>query len=306
MPNPWMKSRRVRRDYSRKSFYNPLFSNGREKGSRAWRRWLTVGAALLAFGGWIWFAAFSPTFRITDIRIKGEQNLPEWEIRDTVNEALSRRRWFVLPQSSLLVVPESAISAALNDRYVLESLDVTKIPPHTLEITVKERVSAVLMPLPDGSQALIGLDGMVTRLFTAPEALDTVPKLGPVKEESGGAAKPPAYPVLYDDRNEKLTLRQTAVRPEVVKAVIALPKAMNATFGDSPMLGQIHVDGAQSQTLRVITSEGWAIYLDATGDLISQLNDAQTILKTKIGPERHDLDYVDVRFGDKIFFKLRS
>lgn len=308
MPNPWMKSRRVRRDYSRKSFTNPLFSTGRERerGGRRWRRTLTVGAALAAFGGWVWFVAFSPTFRVTDIKIQGEQNIAEWEIRDTVNETLARRRWFVLPQSSLLIVPESAIVDALNERYVLESLDVTKMPPHTLVVTLKERVSAVLMPLPDGSQALIGLDGMVTRLYAASEALDAVPRLGPTKAEPDAPPKPPAYPVLYDDRSETFKLRDTAVRPEVVKAVIAMPKAMSDVFGSGPTLAQIHLDGAQSQTLRVVTSEGWAIYLNAGDDLQTQLSDAQTILKTKIGPDRHDLEYIDVRFGEKVFFKLRS
>jgi len=306
MPNPWMKARRVRRDYSRKSFSNPLFSSGRGRGGTRWRRVLTIAAAALALGGWTWFVAFSPAFRITDIRISGEQNLAEWDIRDTVNETLSRRRWFLLPQTSLLVVPESAVVSALNERYVLESLEVTKVPPHTLVIALKERVSAVLMQMPDGSQALIGLDGTVTRLFAPAEALDVVPKLGPSKGETAESAKPPAYAVLYDDRPETLKLRDAAVRPETVKAAIDMPKAFAAVFGNAPTLNQIHLDGTQAQTLRVVTSEGWAIYLNATDDLKGQLEDAQTILKTKIGGDRHNLEYIDVRFGEKVFFKLRS
>lgn len=306
MPNPWLKSRRVRRDYSRKSFSNPLFSAPRGGGGRRWRRWLTLGAAAAALGGWVWFAAFSPEFRITDIRIEGAQNLAEWDIRDTVNETLAKRRWFVLPQTSLLVVPESAIVSALNDRYVLESLEVTKVPPHTLTIRLKERVSAVLLQMPDGSQALIGLDGTVTRLYAANEALDAVPKLGPNKDETAASAKPPAYAVLYDDRAETLNLRDAAVRPETAKAAIELPKAFSAVFGNAPTLNQVHLDGTQAQTLRAITSEGWAIYLNASDDLKKQLDDAQAILKTKIGGDRKNLEYIDVRFGEKVFFKLRS
>lgn len=303
MPNPFIKSRNVRRDYSRKSYANPLFS-GRDRGSRRWRRILTFGTALAAFGGWIWFVAFSPNFRITEIKINGSQNLAEWEIRDTVNEALKHKRWLVLPQTSLLIVPEATVAAALNARYVLESLNVTKVPPHTLVIDLKERVSNVLMLLTDGSQALIGLDGMVTRLYETGGGLE-VPKIGP-NMESPQKIKPAAYSLLYDDRVETLKLRDTAVSPEVVRAVIDMHSAFSSVFGNAPTLGQTHLDGSQVQTLRVVTSEGWAIYLNAADDLRAQLNHAQTILKTKIGGDRKNLEYIDVRFDDKIFFKLRT
>ena len=296
-------SRRVRRDYSRKSFSNPLFSSG--QGGRRWRGILTAVAALTALGGWIWFAAFSPTFRITDIQVNGTQNLAAWEVRDAVNEVLAKNRWLVLPQRSLLVVPESAIAANLNEHFVLDSLDVTKVPPHTLVITLKERVSAVLIQLPSGGQALIGLDGTVVRLYDPQEALDVVPKIGPTKDAASNP-KPPAYAVLYDDRDETLSLRQEAVRPEIVRAAIDLPKAFQSVFGSSPVLGQAHLDGAQAQSLKVMTSEGWAIYLNATDNLQDQLGNVQMILKTKIGPNRANLDYIDVRFGDKIFFKMKS
>lgn len=301
-----MKSGRVRRDYSRKSFSNPLFSAGRDRGGVRWRRWLTLGAALTAFCGWIWFVAFSPAFRVTDIKIDGAQNIAEWEIRDTVNEALSRRRWLILPQTSLLIVPESTVVDALNRHYVLESLEVTKYPPHTLVIALKERISAVLLQLPGGDQALIGLDGAVTRLFTTADALDVVPKLGPNRDETPEKAKPSPYALLYDDRAETLKLRETAVRPEVVKAAIDLPKTFASVFGNAPALSQIHLDGTQAQMLRLVTSEGWAIYANASDDLKGQLEDAQAVLRTKIGDDRQSLEYIDVRFGEKVFFKLRS
>ncbi len=305
MAYPWLRQKRVRRDYSRKSFSNPLFSPVREGGIR-WRRWLTALAAAVAVIGWVWFAAFSPAFRVTDIRIHGTQNLSEWEVRDAVRETLARRRWLLLPQSSLLVLSEADVIAGLNERYVLESLEVTKKPPHTLEIDLKERVSSILLQMPDGSQVMTGLDGTVTRIYAPSEALDAVPKLGPDKGEAASRAKPPAYAVLYDDRAETFALRASAIRPEVIAMATALPKAFESVLGPAMALTQIHLDGAASQSLRIVTSEGWAVYLNASGDLRNQLNDAQAVLKAKIGDNRKNLEYIDVRFGEKVFFKLRS
>ncbi len=301
----FLRSKNVRRDYSRKSFSNPLFERPRVgQGGGRWRGKLIMFVGAIAVAGWTWFVAFSPTFRVTDIRINGADRIPVWEIHDAVTDALKQRRWLLFPQTSLILASESSITSTLNDRFVLESLTITKKPPHTLVIDLKERVSAVLLQLPDGSQGLLDLQGSVTRVYKPEEALDVLPKQGPTLDEQQGHSRP-QYPVLFDDKGDTLALRQQAVRPETVQAVINLPKLFDARFNRAPYVAQLHVDGMTSQTLRVVTSEGWAIYLDVTGDLAAQLENAQTILKTKVGPDRKNLDYIDVRFGDKIFFKLK-
>ncbi len=302
----WIRPRNVRRDYSRKSFSNPLFESAR--GGREGKRWrgrLLLLVGILAVAGWIWFIAFSPTFRVTDIQVRGADRIPAWEIQDAVTEILHQRRWLVLPKASLIVVSEQDLITTLNERFVLEALTVTKKPPHTLVIDLKERVSAVLLQLPDGSQGLIDLQGNVTRLYKPEEALDVVPKQGPTLDEQQGRSRA-QYPVLFDDKSETVELREKAVRPETVQAVIDLPKLLDARFNRAPYLADAHLDGKSSQTLRAVTSEGWAIYLDASGSLAEQLDNAATILKTKVGTDRKNLDYIDVRFGDKIFFKLKS
>jgi hypothetical protein len=125
-------------------------------------------------------------------------------------------------------------------------------------------------------------------------------------DDGAQKVKPAAYSLLYDDRTETLKLRDLAVTPEVVRATIDMHQAFSTVFGNAPTLGQTHLDGTQVQTLRVVTSEGWAIYLNAADDLHTQLSHAQTILKTKIGGDRKNLEYIDVRFDEKIFFKLRT
>jgi cell division septal protein FtsQ len=303
----WLRGRNVRRDYSRKSFSNPLFEPSRtgRDGRKRWRARIILIVGLAAIGGWTWFVAFSPAFRITDIQVRGTDRIPSWEVQDAVAELLKERRWLLLPKTSVLVISEENIVDTLNERFVLESLDVTKRPPHTLLIELRERVSAVLLQLPDGSQGLIDLGGAVTRLYKAEEAIDVIPKLGPSLDEQQGRSRA-QYPVLYDDKNEKLELRDQAVRAETVQTVIELPKLFDARFGRAPYITETHIDGMTSQTLRVVTSEGWAIYLDASGNVSEQLGNAQTILKNKVGGDRPNLDYIDVRFGDKIFFKLKS
>lgn len=301
----WLRSKRVRRDYSRKAFSNPLFKASRERGPARWRGRLTALAILAALGGWIWFVGFSPTFRVDEIEVRGNESVPEWEIRDAVTDALKGRRWLIMPQTSLLIASEAAIENALNERYVLETLTVSKHPPRKLVVELKERVSAVLLQMPDGRQGLVDLQGAVTRLYRPEEALEVSKKLGPSLQEQTGAPKT-QYPALFDERDEKLELREEALKPNVVQAAIDLPGLFEERFGRAPYFEELRIDGKDAQTLRLRTSEGWSIYLDASQDLRGQLLNAEVVLKSKVGAQRPQLDYIDVRFGEKVFFKLRG
>jgi hypothetical protein len=301
----WFRPKRVRRDYSRKAFANPLFRPAREDGRSRWRGRLTALAVLGALGGWIWFVGFSPTFRIDEIEIRGNETIPKWEIRDAVTDALKGRRWLFMPKSSLLVVSEAELADALAERYVLETVTVSKRPPRTLVVELKERVSAVLLQMPDGRQGLVDLQGTVTRLYRPEEAIEAVRKLGPTLGEREGAPRP-TYPVIIDERDERLELREEALKPNVVQAAIDLPGLFEERFGRSPYYEDVRIDGKAAVTLRVRASEGWSIYLDAGQDLREQLMNAEIVLRTKVGAERAQLDYIDVRFGEKVFFKLRG
>src|SRR5690348_14423932 len=172
MAPAWFRPKHVRRDYSRKSYSNPLFQRARPRGPSRWRGRLTVAAVLAAVAGGIWFVGFSPTFRVDEVEVRGNESIPSWEIRDAVMESLKTRRWLVMPQTSLLILSESGIEKALNERYVLESLKVIKQPPRKLVVELKERVSAVLVQMPDGRQGLVDLQGAVTRLYKPEEALE--------------------------------------------------------------------------------------------------------------------------------------
>lgn len=304
MARRWFPLRHVRRDYSRKRYANPLFTSGSTGPGRG-RRWLVRLVVLAAIGGWLWFLGFSGTLRITDIEVSGNDQVPAWEIRDAVEEVLAERAWLILPKRSVLFASEDEIAAALMERFVLESAEVTKRPPRGLEVAVKERVSSILLQMPDGSQALLDLNGAVMRTFRPEEAVDVGRRAGPSLDEGDGRRKK-EYHVLHDDQEEAFRLRDQAVGTDVVAATIVLPKLFESRFGNAPYLLELRVDGSKSATLRAVMSEGWTIYLDAAQPLEEQVTNAEIVLRTKVGADRPRLDYIDVRFGEKVFFKLKD
>jgi hypothetical protein len=280
------------RDYSNKRWANPMFE--RKSGLKRrlpWGRWLGGLAVLALVGGGIWLLLFSDFLRVTDLEVSGNDHVQTWEIQDAVKGLMRERRWFVVPKSNILVLPESEFITRLTDQFVFASVEITKRPPHRLDIVVRERASTVTLKFPDGEQVVLGLGGTVVPLYR-PTDPEPDPKL--LEHEAFG------------DQQESFSLKQKVLDPTVVEAVINAPDAFKTAFTDGVGLKEIHFDSVNSSTMRLVTTEGWMIYTDAQTPLAPQLQNAVTVLKEKVGADRPKLDYIDVRFGEKVFFKLKS
>lgn len=292
----------MKRDYSRKRHRNP---NAIKKPPERfpWKRWVVPTALLAAIAGWAWLLVFSNAFRITDIRVEGNDRIQNWEIEDALDELMNQRYAYLVPKRSLVLLSERAIREHLLNRFVLDHVEVMKDPPHRLVLTIKERVSTIFMLMPDGSQAILDLDGSIIKTYRPKEALEIARGYGPTKETRANPAE--GLPILFSDSSTVLSLRDRTVSSAVVKAVIRIPRLLEETFGGGLRSGEIHVRDFDSATIRVVTTEGWSIYLDANTTLDTQVANAKTVIQTKLGSDRSVLEYIDARFGEKIFIKTK-
>jgi len=55
--------------------------------------------------------------------------------------------------------------------------------------------------------------------------------------------------------------------------------------------------------LNVQVKAGYVIKLDATKDINEQLNNLKKVLAENIITDPNSVEYIDLRFGDRIFFK---
>jgi len=296
--------KRTRKDYSRKKYRNPLFKGRPDARKRtAWRRWIYSAIGLVAVIGWVWFLAFSDTFRITEIKIVGNNKIPTWELQDAIDTLMKTRKWLIIPKRSMLLLTERDIDSHLRNAFVLESVEVLKEPPHRITVTVRERVSSIFLQLSDGSQAMLDLESVVVRTYRPEEALDIARRFGP--ERNGGADPIEGLYVLHNDGDETVALRDRTVKPSVINAVIIIPKLVEDRFSGTIEVEEMRIENFRTSTMKIVTSESWAIYVDAEQSLPAQISDAVSVIKDRVGEDRPRLEYVDVRFGEKVFFKLR-
>jgi len=56
---------------------------------------------------------------------------------------------------------------------------------------------------------------------------------------------------------------------------------------------------------KIMTTEGWQIFINSETDLSQGLSNLPALLQEEIG-DRSNLEYIDLRYGDKMFYKLKS
>lgn len=280
------------RDYANHRYANPLFERKRGLPRRfPWKRWLGALVIVVAVALGAWFLLFSSYLRVTDIEVTGNSRVQAWEVQDAVKGIMKERRWYLVPESNILILPEAELVARLTDQFVFASVEVTRRPPHRLDIAVRERASTVTLKFPDGSRAVLGLDGAVLRLYR-PDDPEPDPKF--LEHEA------------LCDQISRLTLKQQAFAATTVTNIIEASENFKTIITDGVEVKEIHLDAMNGRTLRLVTTEGWMIYVDARAPLPAQLQAAALVLKEKVGADRPKLDYIDVRFGEKIYFKLKT
>ncbi len=280
-------------DYSRKNFArNPLFRRSIIQRKPSFMRKLAVAIlVLIAMGAAFWAVFLSGFFAVRDIQVTGNERVPAWEIIDDVKERISGRIWYVLPKDNILLLDEDELSKALVERFVLAEAEIVKKPPARIDIAIVERVSSILLTLSDGTRAVLSLDGSVLRVYSPDEPYEPAPG-----EKVHN---------LIDDKDMPSDLKDKILSATIIQAVIAAPEAVRSSMAGIEA-ASLHIEGKSSRTLRIVTTEGWGIYVDAYEDLAAQLKNADLVLHTKIGADRSRLDYIDARFGEKVFFKLLS
>lgn len=296
-----------KRDYSRKKFSNPYF--GRKKETLSIKAKIYIFLLLLVFAALIYLFFYSPIFAINDIKIKGAQNINTEEISSIVTQHMDNSRFLIFRQDNILMFNKRQIKDKINSRFVLEDLDIDKKLPHTLNITIKEKQRSVVWV---SRQKYYYLDsnGIVIEKF-----LDLGKKEKEVNKASGQEdvelveleisseeeiiKEDSDLPFIFDLDNSSVNLGQVILDRERIKFVFDLLSS------NLPVkIDYFEIPNKEVREVHVVTDEGWRIYFDSDISLENQKISLSTVLNEKINQEkRNNLQYIDVRLINKVYFK---
>lgn len=292
-----------------------------------------VLAAAVVFSAW--YLIWSQAFRIKEIVVSGISPAAEQVMREAIGGYLGSRSWFVLPRSNVFVFDRSAAIQAVGKKLFLDRLDLTVKMPGKLTIEAAERpLRAALLT----SSRFVALDesGVVLREL-APREVEVLGDLPPnvgsasvselgsesmdVQPPSAPADKKPAavvpvqqnankFPLIIDqfDAGSPANERQPG-KTAVSAAGMTLILQANARLPDlsaTRVRWFTVMNGDNSETIEATMEGDWTVKMTTLLPFDVQGSRLSLVLKEKIGARKKELEYVDLRFNERIFFRFKG
>jgi hypothetical protein len=225
------------------------------------------------FALFVYFIYYDSFTKIKEVELASVENFNEEELRNFIMEKveISVLKWKV---NDLIIISTKKIEeAVLKETSVIEDVVVKKSFPATLKVKIKERVPyAVWCVRPDTSMCAY--------------------------VDKNGVAFQRADKITHQDT---VFIRKTEASPgDTVISIEDLEKIkyLSRVFGGQNLsFSFFEID---SDTVKVIMKEGWNIYFSAE---LTEQEVENLILVLREIDETKGLQYIDLRFGDRVFYK---
>ncbi|HDH04001.1 MAG TPA: FtsQ-type POTRA domain-containing protein [Candidatus Campbellbacteria bacterium] len=235
-------------------------------------------------------------FRIQKVSAKGNYALNKKEIIENISDSLNGKYFGIFPRDNIFIIPKEEIKSNLLAAFPrVKSVFLNRDFPNSLFVEIKERKPAALFcennesalpALPNqgeptdkstyrqGKCSFVGEDGFIfgkAALFSGNVYLKFY-------REGGGNGK---------------TITQLKNLMEFVK----LASKENIKITKIILAGE--------ELRKFYTSEGWYILLNNNNDTQITFENLKLALENKIKENRKYLDYIDLRFGNKVYYKFK-
>lgn len=287
-----------------------------------------------------WYVIWSPAFRISSVEITGAAPATEQTLHEILDKKMSAMSWLILPTNNIFFFKEKTALAAMSKKFLFESVQVRKKLPHTVSIEVKEkepravlvtgnRFLAVdpagfvirdltekeiyqLSDLPPGYSTVQvqGLGAESMDVSTPPDTKVTAP---PSKTKGPAAAEPvkknknPLPLIVEPDPSSGQATKKKPGDAAVAPTTLSLILEAYSRLPDIAGAGVrwFVVDDA-SDSVRVTMEGDWTVFLSTSVPFDIQGQRLMLVLKDKVGARKIELEYVDLRYNERIFFRFKG
>jgi len=227
-------------------------------------------------GGAFYFFVFSSFFQIKQIIISGNQKVKTQEIEKVFNKRIKKKIIF-LDTKSIFTANLKAINQEILDRYPqILRIKSKRSFPDILNVNIQERKP-------------IGIWQKGKEFFY-------FDKEGVIFERANEFKKP----VILCEVEKPIIFGKPIIKKENLYSILEINKRLKS-FGID--IKDFIISGDEKK-LKVETEDGWYILFNLERDVPDQIFNFKLVFEEKISPEKKEnLEYVDLRFGNRIFFK---
>ena len=270
------------KSYQSRNYKNPHIKEKAIWNVRSLLIWLVVGLSLLALFGVL---LTHQVFRIQSVEVYGTQYLDREQFETTVMDYLHSKYFFVLKRSNRFLFSPDVISLKLLDQFALSSVDVG-LTETGIHIQLQERTSNLFWKTL-GKLYVVDLEGVVVREVVSDD------------DSILGQANVTEFPIFVDTNNASVAIGISTLTQQEVENAFEFIEGMRMI----PLtLSYIEIDRVAGKWIQVVTKDEYRILIDLTGDIQEQYDNLATVLTNEIR-DTSTLEYIDLRFGDKIYYK---
>lgn len=220
-----------------------------------------------------------PQLQIKEVRFFGLEALVEKELADAVWEKLQGEYLFLLPRGSTVLASRGAIEKELQEAFPrIRNIAVQKSFPNALEISVEER-------------ELFGIlcgESQCAYIDTSGFAYETAP-------DSTGAL----ILKIKSDRDE-ITVGSQAIEPVLMERFGLLGEELKKIGLEA--IGY-EISQKNPRDIRAKIDEGFDIIFNRDDDFQNVFRVLKAVLEEEIKDRKLQIEYIDLRFGNKVFYK---
>lgn len=263
-------------------------------------RWHTVNVifAAVAFLAIINIGFALAHATVAAVEIQGLKIARIETVVDMVSTQLAQKRWWLLPQQVVLFFDTGRIRRLLERQYPFAAWAVSKEVSGTVKIAAEERPAALLW-LSGGSVHYLDETGRAFAVAEPPRSSSGV---------SGGMeifrhqALGHGLPGVTDVLNRRVSVGDQPLQQQTVQFIRAVAVAFNTgAVKPTPEVTGWRYD-AELYQLTVETLAGYEIFFASNQAVTDQLSKLSAAIQQGI-TKHPGLRYVDVRFGQKIFYQ---
>lgn len=253
---------------------------------------ILIGVSLYIF---LW----SPVLVIQEVQVIGIDETTAATVTQRVEQFTQGKRWDNIAVAHLLFFPSAAVTTLIYDEFVhTQDVKLTRIFPNTIVLHITE-IDVIRIACPpageghaDYQEGCYELNefGVATRSVDFSQERYT-------QNET----------IIIDVANsDSLQMDHNVLSQDILAFITKFDRDIVYSLGIKSD-DRYTMSVAGNSDFSIVTDEGWMLNVDAASDSDRVLTYLRILFEqTDLGVDRTDLEYIDVRFDDKIFYKEKD
>jgi hypothetical protein len=285
---------RQRKKYRSRSYKNPLFNQVKKE--VAWKRFVVPVLVVVGISGLTIFFLSHEMFRFSKVEILGTEYIDTVALEASISDYTNESVKLFFNRTNQFLFSTDVLQTRLLDGFALAEV-VVSTQEDTIHISLEERTSNLIW-ITDATAYVADLNGVISREVSTEMLTAAFGDSGEV-EDTKEIRQLRELPLFYDLNDIRVDVGSIVLKEDEVEHILALHEGLRTL--EVPFL-RTEIDRLAGKWMRVVTEDGYGILFDALGDIDAQLQNLDVVLREQV-EDRGSLEYIDLRFGDRVYFK---